>query len=218
MRGHHRLRHSVADARNPEGPHAVAMLFRYLHGLDRRREIALRGHAVPDPVQIVLQFLLEVLDGHAIDARSAPVLLYLLPRLPDLPLRDLERLACWLQLTHATPPRHRPVDRTSPATDDLAPWLHPHRTKQELPSYYEPVRQRRPATVLSPLRVLRLGCSLSPSANSLADGSVGTRLLTFHARAGDRARAAFTSDTIWPVSRFPPDSSQGRIKPRFDVI
>ena len=59
--------------------------------------------------------------------RRTLVRLDLLPRLPDRPLRNLERLARRLQLVHATPPGpNGPVDRTNTATDDPAPSLHPH--------------------------------------------------------------------------------------------
>ena len=62
-----------------------------------------------------------------------------------------------------TPPEPQaPVDRTNTATDDLTPWLHPHRVKQELPSYYESVRQRAPHRYSVPHGVARSGTSLSP--------------------------------------------------------
>jgi hypothetical protein len=113
MHGHHRLRYPVADTRNPEDPHAVTVLFRYFHRFDRWREVASRGHPIPNLEQVVPQIGLEILDGHSIDSRSSLVSLDLLPRLPDLPLGDLERLACRFQLAHATPPRTHPVDRTN---------------------------------------------------------------------------------------------------------
>ena len=59
-------------------------------------------------VQIVLQVLLEVLDRHPVYAGCALVRLDLLPRLPDRPLRDIERLARCFQLVHATPPGEHP--------------------------------------------------------------------------------------------------------------
>ena len=65
----------------------------------------------------------------------------------------------------------------------------------------------RPATVLTALRFSRLAGSLSPSVTH-ANGSVGTRLPTFHARAADRTHVAYMPDTAWPVSGLPPDSSR----------
>src|SRR6266508_384607 len=66
-------------------------------------------------------------------------------------------------LGHTIPPRLEPslVDRISETTDDLAPSLHPHRVKQELHRYYEPVRRRcRVGTQFLPC--YRSECSLSP--------------------------------------------------------
>ncbi len=42
------------------------MRFRYFHRLDRRREVAARGHPIPDPIQVVLQIGLELLDRDSI--------------------------------------------------------------------------------------------------------------------------------------------------------
>src|SRR6185436_10635834 len=61
-----------------------------------------------------------------------------------------------------------PVDRTNTTTDDPAPWLQPHRAQQRLPRYYEPVRRRVHATVLTALRFSRLAGSLSPSTTRTA--------------------------------------------------
>src|SRR4051812_16152135 len=56
-------------------------------------------------------------------------------------------------LTRLLPQPEGLVDRTNTATDDLAPWLHLHRTKQRLHSYYRPVRQRVPRRYSIPRRV-----------------------------------------------------------------
>src|SRR6476620_3486510 len=70
----------------------------------------------------------------------------------------------------------------------------------------------RPATVLS-LTVQPLG-RLPLAAN----GSVGTRLPTFHARAADRAHVAYMPDTAWPKHGHPPDSSRADLlHPGFDA-
>jgi hypothetical protein len=65
--------------------------------------------------------------------------------------------------------------------------------------YYEPVRQRRAATVLSASRFLPLD-ALPLTATRLGGGSVGARLPTFHAEAADRAHAASMPGTAWPVN------------------
>src|SRR5260370_31515569 len=44
-----------------------------------------------------------------------------------------------------------------------------------------------------------------------ANGSVGTRLPTFHARAADRTHVAYTPDTAWPEHGHPPDSSRAHL-------
>src|SRR5204863_9531006 len=93
----------------------------------RRREVGARGEPVPDLVQVVLQIGLELRDRHHVHAGCALVRLDLLPRLPDSPLRDIERLARCFQLVHATPPPGSPgVDRTNTVTNDPVPSLRPH--------------------------------------------------------------------------------------------
>ena len=62
---------------------------------------------------------------HRVHAGCALVRLDFLPRLPDSPLRDIERLARCFQLVHAIPPGALPVDRTNQATNDPAPSLRP---------------------------------------------------------------------------------------------
>ena len=46
---------------------------------------------------------------------------------------------------------------------------------------------------------------------SARTGTIGTRLPTFRAGAADRARAAFTPDTAWPISGHPPDLSRDHL-------
>ena len=86
------------------GSGACAVWLRDLHRAHRRRGVGARGEPVPDLVQIVLQIGLEFHDRHRVHARCALVRLDLLPRLPDSPLRNIERLARCFQLVHATPP------------------------------------------------------------------------------------------------------------------
>jgi len=92
-----------------------------------------------------------------------------------------------------------PVERTF-ISDQPAPWLHPHPSKQELHGYYGPVRQRAshrysmPSVFCLgtlPLAILR--------AQQPRTACIDARLLTFRARAADRAHAAFTPGTTWPV-------------------
>src|ERR1700737_4204386 len=51
-----------------------------------------------------------------------------------------------------------------------------------------------------------------------ANGCVGTRLPTFHARAADRAHVAYMPDTACPEHGHPPDSSRADLlHPGFDA-
>src|SRR4051794_27972614 len=59
----------------------------------RRRKVGARRHSVPDLVQIVLQVLLEVGDALPVHSRRALILLDLEPGIPEVPLRNIERLA-----------------------------------------------------------------------------------------------------------------------------
>src|SRR6266540_1012613 len=91
--GYHRLSDPVGHGRHPQNSGAPTMRLRYFHRPHRRREVAPRGHPIPDLVQIVLQIGLEVLDGAPVPPRCTLIGLDLLPRLPNLRFRDLERLA-----------------------------------------------------------------------------------------------------------------------------
>ena len=84
-----------------------------------------------------------------------------------------------------------------------APSLHRHPSKQRLPSYYGPVRQRAPQLVLSAFRFLPSARSLSRPGSSDPGRRIDARLLTFRARAADQAHAASTPDTTWPGTRAP---------------
>jgi hypothetical protein len=63
----------------------------------------------------------------------------------------------------------------------------------------------RHATVLNPLRLRRLGRSLSLTSKGEL---CRARLLPFPAEAADQARVVYMPDTAWPVSGHPPDSSR----------
>lgn len=88
---YHGLRHAITDSRYAQYPDAT-MLFRYLHHAHRRREVAARGHPIPDLIQVTQKVLLELRDVHRVHTRCAPVRPDLLPSLLYQPLRDLERL------------------------------------------------------------------------------------------------------------------------------
>ena len=52
--GHDGLRNSVRDGRHPQNSDAVAIRFRDVDRQHRRREIAARGHPVPDLVEVAV--------------------------------------------------------------------------------------------------------------------------------------------------------------------
>ena len=136
-----------------------AMRFRYFHRLHRRRKVTPRGHPVPDPVQIILQIGLEILDRAPVHSRRSLVSPDSQVRLPYKPLRNTERLYLRLRYAHSIPPRF--------------PWL-PERTSHGRPGpfappplqrvrrYYEPVRMPAPRRYSIPHGFSRLGHSLSP--------------------------------------------------------
>src|SRR4051794_34812567 len=68
----------------------------------------------------------------------------------------------------------------------------------------------RTASVLSASRFLPLDAlPLAPGPHRRLPGrSIDAHFPTFHVEAADQARAAFTPDTAWPVSGFPPGSSR----------
>ena len=201
--GRHRLGDPVRNTRNPKHPNPIALRFRYLHRLHRGRKVTARGHPVPDLVKIVLQVPLEVLQPHPIHTRRTLVGFHLPIGLPHLPLGNVVRLSQRLQFLHRFLPRTS-VDQTDKTTDDPAPSLHPHRARQELHRYYEPVRQRIPDRYSRPHGFSPLG-TLPPAIANNHDGSTGTRLPTFHARAAEQAHVAYMPDTTRPTNGHPPD-------------
>jgi len=127
----HRLRHPIDHVRDAQDPRSSFL--RYLHRADRPGEVRPRRHAIPQPVEVILQPLLELPDRHAIDPGRSSVLFDLQPRTPHQLFRDVVRLALQLRLTHAIP-SSRLITLIS--QDDPTPWLRPHCDTQGLHSYY----------------------------------------------------------------------------------
>jgi hypothetical protein len=69
----HCLRDPIRHGRYSEDTGAPAMRFRYFNCPYRRWKIGPRGHPVPDSVEIVLQILLEFLDGLSVHPGSTLV-------------------------------------------------------------------------------------------------------------------------------------------------
>jgi hypothetical protein len=109
----HRLGDSVGHGGNPENPRPTAMRFRYLHRPHRRRKVAARGHPVPQPIQVVTQIGLDLLDGLPGHSGGTLVPFDALVRLPHQPLRYLKRFIFRTRLAHSSPPRERLVARVN---------------------------------------------------------------------------------------------------------
>jgi len=197
MPGHDRLGNPVSDSRDAEHPGPAAMLFRYLHRTHRRGEVGPRGHPVPDPEQVVLQIGLEVRDGPPIHPRSTLIRLHLPEGLPDLPLRNLKRLALRLQLAHAVPPRPtaRLTGRTQPRMT-LPLGSAPITEASQLLRAGPPARL---ATVLSPSRFQPPG---RLPLTTLTRAAVSSRAFS---RSTRTQQTRLTS----PLRRTPPGQSAG---------
>jgi hypothetical protein len=92
------------------------------------------------------------------------------------------------------------------ATDDPAPWLHPHYRS------FTATTSRSASTTRDGTHALTVSAAWdTPSRPPIGTDSIGSCLLTFHAEAADQARVASMPDTAWPVSGLPPDSSRDRM-------
>src|SRR5215211_3734357 len=105
LKGDDRLGDSIGDSGNSEDSGPPTVRFRYLDCPHRRWKVGPRRHPVPDPIEIVLQILLEVLDGLPVHSCGTLVRLDALVRLPHKSLRYLERLVFRIRLAHSSPPR-----------------------------------------------------------------------------------------------------------------
>jgi len=79
---------ATADAENS---HTTPRLGDF-HGSHRRREIASRRHPIPDPVQVLIPILPEILDRLAVYPGRTLVGLDPLIRFPHSPLGNVKRL------------------------------------------------------------------------------------------------------------------------------
>src|ERR1035438_8236238 len=142
MHGHHRLGDSVRDPGHTKRADPATMRLRDHHRPHRWRKVGARAHPIPDLVEVIPQISLELLQRLPIHSRSTLVLLDLPPSLPNHRLGNHKRLVLWLWHVSSLPPEaYASVDRIA-IPGELAPWLHPHPSKQGSHSYYGPVRQR----------------------------------------------------------------------------
>ena len=91
----HRLSNPVSHRRNAQAPLASVFL-RYRHRAYWWRKVRARRHAIPNPIEVVLQVLLEHLDRFSIDASRSLIRFDPFVRLPHDLLGNTERLC----LTH----------------------------------------------------------------------------------------------------------------------
>ena len=83
---------AVGDDRGYAQAALASVLLRYADRPDRRREVRARRHPIPNPVEIVLQVLLEHLDRLSIDASRSVVRLDPSVGFPNHPLGNTKRL------------------------------------------------------------------------------------------------------------------------------
>src|SRR5664279_5361488 len=206
--GNHGLGDSIGDSGYPQHSGPTAMRFRYFHCPHRGWKVGPRRHPIPDPVEIVLQILLEILDGLPVHTCGALLRLDALVRLPHGSLRYLKRLVFWIRLTHSSPPRNPLVARVTKSRMSQPLRSAPITGASSLLRAGPPARSHRYSTSHS------FCCSthsLSPRPTITDGRSIDTRLPTFCAEAAVQAHAACMPDTAWPVSGSPPGSSRDRI-------
>ena len=166
------------------------MILRYLNGSHRPREVAPRGHPIPQLVEVVHLVGREIVDAHSVHARRSTVRSDLLPRLKHETLPNLKRLQLLLP---------RSICRLLPRRVDLqttvncpAPSLRPHyRALTATTGRSAPV----PRIGTLPLAV-SAACG-SPSRGQQRRPSLsGRQVLLFHASACDELTP--------PIHRAPP--------------
>src|SRR5215469_1185997 len=131
LQRHHCLRDSVRYGRHPEDSRPATMRFRYLHRTHRRRKIRPRRHPIPDPVQIIVPVLIELINGLSIHSRRALIRFDTTVRLPYKALRNVERLdRRRTRLAHSPPPTRTPLIlwlfEYIKSRNEPDPSLHPH--------------------------------------------------------------------------------------------
>ena len=196
------LGHPVRRVRHAEHPDPRPMILRYLHRPHRPREIASRGHPIPQQVKVVPLPRRELGDADGVHARRPVVGPDLLPRLKHEALGDLKRLHLRLGSVHRLLPR-----RVGLRSDPGLPGPFAPAPLQDLHRYYGPVRPCAPHRYSAPHGCRRLGSSLSPTGRlnqpTSAESVSGRQVLLFHASAYDELTP--------PIHRTPPGQHAGRL-------
>ena len=194
------LRHPVSRIGHAGQAHAFPMIFRYLHAPHRTREIAPRGHPVPQLVQVVPPPLLEQAGADRVHVRRPVVGPDLLPRLVNQALVDLKRLHL----------------RLGPG-----PWLLPLRAGPGLtlvctaPSL-QPHYRTFTATTGRPAPVPRLGTlplAVSAARGPPSRGQARAAPVTWPPLSGRQVllfRASACDELTPPLHRAPPGQQAGR--------
>ena len=208
------LGHPVGRVRDSEHPDPPPMILRYLHRPHRSREVASRGHPIPQQVEVVPLALRELGDADGVHARRPVVGPDLLPRLKHQALGDLKRFhlrlgsgprllprRVGLGLTLVRPGRGR--DRCAPPPLRSGPITGPSPLLRAGPPLC-------PGSVLCPTRLPPAG--VLPLAGRAAQpahlGQVGTGTTgsPVPCQRLRRAHATYTPDTTRPARRPPPGS------------
>ena len=175
------------------------MILRYLNRSHRPREVAPRGHPIPQLVEVVHLVGCEIVDAHSVHARRCTVRSDLLPRLEHETLPNFKRpqLLLLRSICRFLP---RTVDLQTtlncPAPSPRAPLQGPHR-------YYGPVRPCAPHRY-SPTRSV---CCLwfSPSRPATPAVSIGATGSPVPCQRLRRAHATYTPGTAGATYRQLPD-------------
>src|SRR5664280_3285333 len=150
------LRDAVRNARNAQDANTASPGLRYLHGFHRWREVRPRGQPIPQPIQVVFQVLLELLDRLPVHTGRTLVGLDLLVASQTSHFEISNGLSSTLSLLIRFLPNES-VDRkvNSRQSAPFAPL-----PLQEHHRYYEAVRPPAPHRYSAPHGFRRLGLSL----------------------------------------------------------
>src|SRR5450755_3342725 len=188
-----RLSDPIRDSGHPEHPQSAGLL-RYLDRPHRRRDVAPRGHPVPDLVEVPPKVCLERLDRLLVDTRSS--LVGLDPSLPPRPAAWKSQTACRQASARSPAP-----PASSRLTTKQARMTRPRRSTRITGRhrYHEAVRPCAPHRYSAPRGSAAWGSPFHerPRATTapLTARERGTTGSHVPHRSPDQARAAFMPDT-----------------------
>lgn len=200
--------HPIGHGRYPKNPDASATAgLGYLHRHHRRRKVGPRRH----PIQIVNGLFLRSASKSSMDCLSTPAAPLLALALSyayhTSHFKISKGLSCGSDMPTRFLPGQRPVVRANRSTDEPAPSLHPD-YQAFLATTSRAASGRRDGTQRLTVSAARRTPSRCPMHSRPQRSGIGVRIPTFHAEAADRARAASTPDTTWPIDGHPPSSSR----------